>query len=120
MLLHLPIVILTSLSPIPDADGVPKLDIAKECSFEGGTTEAQQRCVRDENEALQQLQGEWSKFTAADRASCTTETVTGGYASYIELQSCLEMARDAAKETQPDRSDVTVGSDTSRKTRPPQ
>jgi hypothetical protein len=96
MLIHLPIVVMATLSPIPVADGVPKLDIAKECSFEGGTSEAQQRCVRDENEALQQLQGSWSQYTAADRSSCTTETVTGGYASYIELQSCLEMARDAA------------------------
>jgi hypothetical protein len=120
MLLHLPIVILTTLSPIQVADGVPKLDIAKECGFEGGASEAQQRCVRDENDALKQLQDSWSQFTAADRSSCTTETVTGGYASYIELQSCLEMARDAAKETQPDRSDVTVGSDTSHKRRPPQ
>ena len=49
MLIHLPIVVMAALSPIPVADGVPKLDIAKECSFEGGTSEAQQRCVRDEN-----------------------------------------------------------------------
>jgi len=97
MLLHLPIAILTTLSPIPISDAVPKLDIAKECSFEGGASDAHDRCVREETDALRQVQGSWSQYTAADRNSCTVETVTGGYASYVELLSCLEMARDAAK-----------------------
>ena len=47
MMLHLPIVILTSLSPIPISDAVPRLDIAKECRFEGGTTVIVDRCSRD-------------------------------------------------------------------------
>ena len=34
MLLHLPIVILATLSPIAISDTVPKFDIVKECRFE--------------------------------------------------------------------------------------
>ena len=132
MLLHLPIVILATLSPIPVSDGLPKLDIAKECSFEGGSSDAQGICVRDETQALRQLQGAWSQYAAADRSSCTVETVTGGYASYIELLSCLEMAHDAAAasqgsdgsaantKSQPKASGVTVGAAPSHSRRPPQ
>jgi hypothetical protein len=37
MLIHLPIVILTSLHPIAVADAVPQFDIVRECRTEGGT-----------------------------------------------------------------------------------
>ena len=37
MLIHLPIIILTSLHPTPIADAVPKFDIARECKFESGS-----------------------------------------------------------------------------------
>ena len=36
MLIHLPIIILTSLHPTLIADVVPKFDIARECQFEIG------------------------------------------------------------------------------------
>src|ERR1700761_1481314 len=97
MLLHLPIVIMASLSPMPVADAIPQLDVAKECRFEGGTSEIYDRCMRDENEALEELRTTWTKVGAADRASCTAEATNGGYASYIELLTCLEMARDLAQ-----------------------
>jgi hypothetical protein len=43
MLLHLPIAILTTLAPIPVSDTVPKFDIAKECRFEGGSSQIYDR-----------------------------------------------------------------------------
>ena len=94
MLLHLPIAILASLSPIAISDAVPKFDIAKECRFEGGSTAIFNRCSHDETEALQQLQAEWSQFADADRSACFAEATTAGFASYVELVICLEMARD--------------------------
>ena len=123
MLLHLPIVILATLSPIAVPDSVPTLDIAKECRLEGGLSEAFDRCVRDETDALKQLQAEWSKVTGVDRSSCVAEAAVGGFASYIELLTCLEMAGDLAaakhrpgdpransesQPTQPGRSGQTV------------
>jgi hypothetical protein len=96
MLLHLPIVILATLSPVAVSDSAPTLDITKECRFEGGSSETFNRCVHDENEALTELQAVWPKVTGADRSSCVAESTSGGYASYIELLTCLEMARDVA------------------------
>jgi hypothetical protein len=37
MLLHLPTVILATLSPIPVSDTVPTFDTVKECRFEAGS-----------------------------------------------------------------------------------
>jgi hypothetical protein len=37
MLLHLPIVILATFSPVTVSDTVPKFDIVRECRFEGGS-----------------------------------------------------------------------------------
>jgi hypothetical protein len=110
MLLHLPIAILSTLSPFPVADAVPKLDIAKECRFEGGSTAAFGRCSRDEAAALQQLEAEWPQFAGADRSSCFTGATAGGLGSYVDLLICLEMARDVRKEKVDPRDEVEVGS----------
>jgi hypothetical protein len=69
MLLHLPIAILTTLSPIPVSDPVPRFDIARECQFEGGSTTIVDRCSHDEAAALQQLRAEWPQFAGSDRTA---------------------------------------------------
>jgi hypothetical protein len=92
MLLHLPIAILATLSPIAVSDAVPKFDIARECSFEGGSTADVARCSRDEAAALRQLQEAWAQYVGADRKACTAETTIDGTASYVELLTCLEIA----------------------------
>ena len=95
MLLHLPIAIIATLSPITISDTVPKFDIAKECRFESGSSNAVDRCARDEADARQQLETEWSQFVRADKSVCFGEATSGGLASYVDLLVCLEMARDA-------------------------
>ena len=99
MLLHLPIAILTALSPITVSETVPKFDIAKECHFEGGSTVVSDRCSHDEAEALQKLQAEWPQFVDADRSSCLAEATVGGFASYVDFLICLEMARDVRNDS---------------------
>jgi hypothetical protein len=94
MLLHLPIAILATLSPVAVSDTVPKFDIVKECRFEGGSTTEIDRCSDDENTALGQLEREWTQVVDVDKRSCTATAMTGGVASYVELLTCLEMARD--------------------------
>jgi hypothetical protein len=96
LLLHLPIVIMVTLSPVPVSDTVPKFDIARECRFEGGSTVEVDRCSDDEGTALRDLQRDWIQFAGADKKNCTVEATTSGFASYVELLTCLEMARDAA------------------------
>jgi hypothetical protein len=94
MLLHLPIAILATLSPIAVSDTVPKFDTVRECSFEGGPSVDVARCSRDEAAALRQLQQTWAQYAGADRKACTAAATIGGFASYVELLSCLEMTRD--------------------------
>jgi hypothetical protein len=95
MLLHLPIAILASLSPIAVSDTVPKFDIVRECNFEGGPSVDVARCSRDEAAALRQLQQAWAQYAGADRKACMVEATIGGFASYVDLLTCLEMTRDA-------------------------
>jgi hypothetical protein len=94
MLLHLPIAILATLSPIHVSDTVPTFDIVRECRYEGGSAANVERCSQDETAALGQLKTEWVQFVGADKRSCMETTQIGGFASYVELLTCLEMARD--------------------------
>ena len=95
MLLHLPIAILAAFSPVAVSDAVPKFDIAKECRFEGGSTVEFDRCSQDEAEALEQLKANWAQFAGVDKSTCHSMATVGGFASYVELLTCLEMAREA-------------------------
>jgi hypothetical protein len=124
MLLHLPIVILATLSPIAVSSTVPTFDMARECRSETGSKVEFDRCSRDEAAALEQLKNEWARFVGADKNTCVGETTIGGFASYVELLTCLEMARDVvsansnpenrpaksgSRSPQPGRTGVTVG-----------
>jgi hypothetical protein len=97
MLIHLPIVILASLNLTPVADNVPKFDISRECRSEGGSQAIQQKCAADEAEARDQVQPLWVQSSAVDKTQCIRETSTDGSPSYVELLTCLEMARDVKK-----------------------
>jgi hypothetical protein len=97
MLLHLPIAILAAFSPVAVSDAVPKFDIVRECRFEGGSTADIDRCSDDESAALRQLETDWAQFVGVDRRQCVATATIGGVASYVELLTCLEMARDLAR-----------------------
>ena len=115
MLLHLPIAILATLSPIPVSDTVPTFDIVKECRYEGGSAANVERCSQDETAALWQLKMEWVQFVGADKRSCMETTQIGGFASYVELLTCLEMARDVVSaNTNPQNPRTTSGSEPTR------
>ena len=96
MLLHLPIAIMATLSPVAVSDAVPKFDIVRECRFEGGSTVELDRCSQDEAAALEQLKANWAQFAGVDKSTCLSAATIGGVASYVELLTCLEMARDLA------------------------
>jgi hypothetical protein len=124
MLLHLPIAIMVTLSPVPVSDSVPRFDIAKECRLEGGSIATFERCSQDEAAALSELKTKWLTFGSTDQKTCMAATMIGGFASYVELLTCLELARDVVSEnndpqdphtksgsgpTQPGPTGVTVG-----------
>src|ERR1700756_184766 len=66
MLLHLPIAIMVTLSPIPVSNTVPTFDLVRECRLEARSMVDFDRCSRDEAIALRQLQQAWTEFAAAD------------------------------------------------------
>jgi hypothetical protein len=89
--------LLASLPFITVADSLPKFDIAAECRSEGGANAMLERCIEDESAARDQLQPLWNQFSAADKVSCVSETSMDGTPSYVELLTCLEMARDVKR-----------------------
>jgi hypothetical protein len=95
MLIHLPIVILAALPTTKIADSVPKFDIVRECRSEGGSKAVLDSCAADEAGARDQLQQQWVQFNPQDKSVCIRETNIDGSPSYVELLTCLEMARDA-------------------------
>ena len=88
------------------ANGPPNLDVKPSCEAAADRTSMEQvpggsnvrdvaSCMRDENEARDQLAKEWAQFSPGDQQRCTSITKTGGIPSYVELIVCLEMIRDA-------------------------
>lgn len=86
------------LSDAAFADDVPKLDFNKSCRTDvaaypgGGGNKA---CIRDEQQARKTLVSQWMQFGQDSRTRCTrmvTDLV--GSQSYVELLTCLQMARD--------------------------
>jgi hypothetical protein len=78
------------------ADSVPKYDMARTCRLDHAAasglavSESTKSCVRDEKQALGQLQKQWPKFAAAKRAGCVSQNTIGGTPSYVGLLICLQ------------------------------
>ena len=79
--------ILISIAPIINvADQVPKFDLRSIC-------EGNEACVRGETAARNQLAEQWSQFPAAERARCVQLTTSSKMPSYVQVITCMEMAR---------------------------
>src|SRR3974377_1577831 len=99
------------------SDDIPTLDVNPVCrgiamqgELEVGLQQTSfQQCVQSEQEVREQIKKEWSTFSASDKSHCVALAKTGGEASYTELITCMEMARDARKL----HADQQKGSDTS-------
>jgi hypothetical protein len=91
-------IILTATQIVLAADSVPKFDLERTCR---GATAADlpgrnsASCQQDEQAARSQLEKVWSQYNAAQRSECDTLVTTGGAPSYVELLTCLEMAKQA-------------------------
>jgi hypothetical protein len=96
MMLSLSGALLAAQLTLSVADQVPKLDVVPGCRGAAvmGMGATLQNCVAAEENAQQQLAKEWAHFPRSDKASCTQE-VGGFEPSYVELLTCLEVARDA-------------------------
>lgn len=110
-LIHLPTllsVLLLGSQVVLAVDTVPKFDTGRSChsvsAAAGMATRDAEACERDENNARAALEKDWSQFTPLDKADCTRLMTLGGSPSYVELLTCLEMAK-AVKEHPADQMD---------------
>jgi len=69
MLIHLPIIILTSLHPTPIADTAPKFDIARECQF--GSKEEQKSARTKRRKHATNFKRKWIQFSPAIKPFAT-------------------------------------------------
>ncbi len=77
-----------------EARDFPNLNVGPNCR----SASDRQKCMEGEQSAREQLAKEWGQFATGDKASCTqTVSAIPGSESYVELLTCLEMARDARK-----------------------
>jgi hypothetical protein len=72
---------------------LPVFDVKPECRA-GGSVMPDQQCVADEQRARAELEGKWSSFTNGDRERCVGEATAGGSPSYVDLLTCLELAKE--------------------------
>ena len=92
-------IVMSSQLVVAVADGVPNFDVARSCKLDVAATaglsvdQSLKSCVNDEQRAKQQLTGQWSKFPAASRVSCTSQESIGGTPSYVSLLTCLQMGQ---------------------------
>jgi hypothetical protein len=80
------------------ADEVPTYDVAATCHAESkgdpgaGIAAA---CLTQEQSARETLARQWNQFTAQSKTTCMqTETDVAGVRSYVELLTCLQIAKD--------------------------
>ena len=97
MLFILSAIVLTSqialVSEVP-----PALDFSTGCRVTNQSNQANlQGCVRDETAARTTLANTWLQYAVSDRANCSAMATSGGPQSYVELITCLQMAKEAKK-----------------------
>ena len=82
------------------ADGVPTFNVEPTCkaAVTVGGDDRRKSCLATEKEAREKIAKEWKEFLATDRTRCVeTATIGGASRSYVELLTCLELARDVRK-----------------------
>jgi len=92
-------IILTASQITLAADTVPKFDVELTCRPAGRVASLPGRdasaCQRDETGARSKLDQDWPQYSAIQRTHCRGLVALGGAPSYVELLTCLEMAKQA-------------------------
>jgi hypothetical protein len=102
----LPVMVVTSQLVLAAQD-VPQFNVESGCRAaattgvrEGNSADA---CLRDEQQARDKVQQQWGTFSSASQSRCLRLSNSGGAPSYVELLTCLEMAKAAKSLPDEDR-----------------
>jgi hypothetical protein len=94
-------VILTGSYLVLAANQIPNLDTDAGCRAAIAAATVANRtedvCRKDERDARAKLEQQWAQFSPAEQERCLSLSKLGGFPSYVELLTCLEMAADAKK-----------------------
>jgi hypothetical protein len=95
----IPAIMLASQLALPVADRAPQFNIEPTCRGADSASPAagsqKNICQEKEKQARDDLNRQWANFPGADRGRCVESTSAGGIPSYVELLTCLEMAKHA-------------------------
>ncbi|MDP4024596.1 hypothetical protein Q8W71_18380 [Methylobacterium sp. NEAU 140] len=96
------------------ADAVPNLDVEKTCrstQIADATVDEKtsyQGCLRSEMDAKRLAERNWGQYTPAAKRQCEAQFQAGGYPSYVEMVTCLELASGTVP-AQPGQGGTAVG-----------
>lgn len=92
-------IILASSHLILAADRVPQFNIEPTCHAVAqaapGLNRDDDSCKRDERAAHDKIEQQWSGYTETQRDHCARLSTLGGFPSYVELLTCLEIDKAA-------------------------
>ena len=92
-------IILTASHIALVADEIPRFDVEQTCCRASEVSVSLGRsagdCKRDEEDAHGKLQQDWAQYSPAQRTGCMRLSSLGSSLSYVELLTCLEMAKQA-------------------------
>ena len=82
------------------AERVPVFNVEPSCraaASRAGSPDYASICLREEQQARDEIARLWPQFPAGDKARCVPLSTLGGTPTYTELLTCLEMVRDARR-----------------------
>jgi hypothetical protein len=92
-------ILLTASHIALGANRVPEFNVEPSCLAAAEAAVAPKRdakvCEREELTARGELKNEWGQFTPTQKAHCMSLSRLGGSPSYVELLTCLELAKAA-------------------------
>jgi hypothetical protein len=88
--------------------GPPNLDIEQTCKSAASASvsenASQDGCLRSERASRDEIKRRWGEFTPAAKSQCEKQFQAGGFPSYVELVTCLELASGTGLPKQADDS----------------
>jgi len=93
-------IILTATQIVLVADSMPKFDVERTCrpaAAVGLPGRDSASCQLDEQDARSTLEKDWTQYSASQRSYCKGFVALDRAPSYVELLTCLEMAKQAAE-----------------------
>jgi hypothetical protein len=93
MFLPFPAAIVAVPLVIAVTDPVPNFNLSALCGGDG--MRGADVCVKAETAARDDLAKQWAQFPTADRARCVQLATISKMPSYVQVLTCLELARDA-------------------------